>query len=125
MTARRREFSPKVREEIVERSKNERGQICCEGCSLVLGSKPYHLDHTIPEALFLDKSRPLTAADGKLLGWACCHKPKTAIDQGDIAKVKRVGAKHDGYARRSSRPMDGSRRSPWKKPLNGPAERRY
>lgn len=120
----RREFPRKIRAEIVERSKNEHGQICCEGCSLVLGAKAWHIDHTIPDALMLDKSRPLTKDDGRLLGWDCCHKPKTAVDQGDIAKSKRRGAKHDGYQRRTSRPVMGSVRSGWKKPFNGPPERR-
>lgn len=46
--------------------------------------------HTIPDALQVDKSRKLTADDGKLLGVECCHKPKTVIDQGVIAKAKRV-----------------------------------
>lgn len=85
----RREFSDPVRAQIVHRSMNERGLICCEGCSLVLGKKAWHIDHTIPDALYLDKRRPLTAKDGKLLGWDCCHKPKTAVDQGDIARAKR------------------------------------
>jgi hypothetical protein len=86
----RREFSNPVRAAIVKRAMNERRLPVCEGCGLVLAAKKYHIDHTIPDALAIDKSRPLTAADGKLLGWDCCHKPKTAIDQGDIAKVKRI-----------------------------------
>lgn len=121
----RREFPRAVRDEIIERSKNERGQICCEGCSLVLGSKPWHIDHTIPEALFLDKSRPLTKDDGKLLGWDCCHAPKTAVDQGDIAKAKRRARKHNGDRRQTGRALMGTVRSGWKKPINGPPERRY
>lgn len=42
--------------------------------------KPYHIDHTIADALQVDKSRKLTADDGKLLGVECCHKPKTKVD---------------------------------------------
>jgi hypothetical protein len=68
----------------------ESGEIACEGCGLILGKKRYHVDHTIPDALQVDKSGKLTAEDGKLLGWECCHKPKTANDQGVIAKAKRV-----------------------------------
>lgn len=116
----RREFSDRVKAEIVARATNADGRICCEGCGLVLGKKAHHIDHTIPDALMLDKSRPLTAADGKLLGWACCHKPKTASDQGDIARSRRRAAKDGGYHRRTRRPMDGSRDSRWKKPFNGP-----
>ena len=124
MTAPRREFPRKVRAEIVERSKNERGQICCEGCSLVLGAKAWHIDHTIPEALVMDKTRPLTAKDGKLLGWDCCHKPKTADDVGQIRKADRQRDNHTGARRRSSRPMMGSRASGFKIKMDRTVERR-
>jgi len=116
----RREFSNKVRLEIVHRAMNDKGLVVCEGCGLVLGRKPYHIDHTIPEAMVVDKGRPLTAADGKLLGWDCCHKPKTAVDQGDIAKSTRAELKHNG-ARRAQRPFPGSRRDKWKKKMDGSA----
>lgn len=93
----RREFSTQVYAQIVRRAMNADGQIVCEGCGLPLGKKPYHVDHTIPDALYLDKSRKLTAADGKLLGVQCCHAPKTRVDQGDIAKAKRREARHHGF----------------------------
>lgn len=93
----RREFSTQVYAQIVRRAMNAAGQIVCEGCGLPLGKKPYHVDHTIPDALYLDKSRKLTAADGKLLGVQCCHAPKTRVDQGDIAKAKRREARHHGF----------------------------
>ncbi len=97
----RREFSTRQKAEIVQRAMNERGQVCCEGCDLVLGKKPYHIDHTIPEAMVTDKTRPLTINDGKLLGWDCCHKPKTAEDVGDIAKVVRISNRHLGIKKPS------------------------
>jgi hypothetical protein len=90
----------------------------------VLGKKKYHIDHTIPDAMFADKTRELTAKDGKLLGWDCCHKPKTAADQGDIAKVKRVEAKDGGFQRRTSRPIPGSKASGWKIKMDRTVERR-
>lgn len=96
----RREFSKPVKAEIVRRAMLPDGKISCEGCGLVLGKKPYDIDHTIPDAMFLDKSRKLTAADGKLLGKECCHDPKThAIDIPTIAKVKRVEAKNLGVTK--------------------------
>lgn len=98
----RREFPAKVKAEIVHRAMNERGHVVCEGCDLVLGKKPYEIDHTIPDALVLDKSRPLTAADGKLLGKDCCHAPKTVKDVGVIAKVKRIERGHLGIRKRST-----------------------
>lgn len=98
----RREFTNRVKAEIVHRAMNADGRVVCEGCGLVLGKKPYEIDHTIADALVLDKSRPLTAADGKLLGKKCCHDPKTVKDVGTIAKVKRVSAKHLGIRNRST-----------------------
>lgn len=91
----RREFTRAVYAQIVHRAMVG-GEIACEGCGLVLGKKPYHVDHTIPDALQVDKTRKLTCDDGKLLGVECCHKPKTVADQGNIAEAKRREAKHLG-----------------------------
>jgi len=95
----RREFSPTVYAAIVKRATTDDHQIVCEGCGLVLGKKAWHIDHTIPDAMMIDKSRKLTAAEGKLLGVECCHAPKTKIDQGNIAKAKAVEAKDLGIKR--------------------------
>jgi len=96
----RREFSKPVKAEIVRRAMLPDGKIACEGCGLILGRKPYDIDHSIPDAMFLDKSRKLTAADGRLLGKECCHDPKThEIDLPAIAKVKRVEAKNLGVTK--------------------------
>lgn len=95
----RREFPRAVYMQIVRRAMLPTGEIACEGCGLVLGKKPYNVDHTIPEALFLDKSRKLTADDGKLLGVKCCHAPKTKIDVAVINQAKRREAKHQGVKR--------------------------
>lgn len=98
----RREFTPMVYAEIVRRATDERLGVVCEGCSLVLSGKPYHVDHTIPDALLLDKKRKLTAADGKLLGVECCHTPKTKDDVSNIARAKRRERKHRNHERRKS-----------------------
>lgn len=93
----RREFSKRQKAEIVHRAMNASGQITCEGCGLVLGRKPYEIDHVIPEGLILDKTRELTTKDGQLLGKACCHRGgKTAKDVGDIARAVRRFAKDRG-----------------------------
>jgi hypothetical protein len=98
--ANRREFPKPVMAEIVRRALHPKRGIVCEGCGLALGKKPYNIDHTIPDAMFLDKARKLTAADGKLLGKACCHDPKThGVDLPAIAKVKRVEAKNFGVTK--------------------------
>ena len=95
----RREFPKAVYAQIVKRAMQESGEIACEGCGLILGKKKYHIDHTIADALQIDKSRKLTADDGKLLGVECCHKPKTAVDVAVIAEAKRREAKHLGIKR--------------------------
>jgi hypothetical protein len=94
----RKEFTRDVYAAIVRRATNEHGYVTCEGCGLVLGKKPYHIDHTIADALILTKRR-LTEADGQLLGAECCHAGKTAQDQGIIAKVKRQEARSAGIKR--------------------------
>jgi hypothetical protein len=121
----RREFPRSVKAEIVKRAMDEKGRIRCEGCYGVV--RRFEIDHVIAEALVVDKTKPLTAKDGQLLGY-CCHRGedgKTAQDVANIARAKRRGAKHDGYARRTSRPIPGSKASGWRKPFNGPPERRY
>lgn len=86
----RREFTKAVYAQIVKRAMLDSGEIACEGCGLILGKKVYHIDHTVADALQVDKSRKLTADDGKLLGVECCHKPKTKSDVKVISKAKRV-----------------------------------
>lgn len=101
--AARREFSKKVRLEIVRRAMDSQGRLRCEGCGLVLSGKRFEIDHTIAEALIIDKSAPLTADDGQLLGVACCHRGgqnKTATDVANIARAKRRAAKHVGIKKR-------------------------
>lgn len=90
----RREFTPAQKRQIVERSKNERGEICCERCKLVLGGKPHEIDHVIAEGLRpeADKLKPITIAEGQLLGRDCCHRGadgKTNQDVKAIAKSNR------------------------------------
>ena len=100
MTA-RREFPRRVRAEIILRATNAAGIVTCEGCGLVLGRKPYEVDHTLPEALVMDKSRKLTAADGKLLGKACCHTPKTGDD---IRRIRKADRQRDKDTRALAKP---------------------
>jgi hypothetical protein len=95
----RREFTKAVYAQIVKRAMQPNGEIACEGCGLILGKKLYHVDHTIADGLQIDKSRKLTADDGKLLGVECCHKPKTAVDVAVIAEAKRREAKYLGIKR--------------------------
>ena len=99
----RREFTRNQREQIVERSKRN-GVICCEGCGLVLGAKPYEIDHVIAEGLRpeADKQRPITIVEGQLLGKDCCHRGehgKTNKDVKAIAQAKRRYNRANGLTR--------------------------
>jgi hypothetical protein len=122
----RREFPRSVKAEIVKRAMDEKGRIRCEGCYGVV--RRFEIDHVIAEALVVDKTKALTAKDGQLLGY-CCHRGedgKTAHDVTAIAKSKRPTRKLvAGIGKRSSRPIPGSKASGWRKPFNGPPERRY
>jgi hypothetical protein len=89
----RREFTKPVKAEILRRATRD-GRIHCEGCDIDVTGKRFEFDHTIAEALILDKSRKLTCDDGRLLG-ECCHRGpdgKTAKDVKAIAKAKRQEA---------------------------------
>ena len=123
MPRRRREFPRKIRAQIVFRATNEKGQVVCEGCGLVLGKKPYEIDHTIPEAMQGDDAPALTAGDGKLLGRDCCHRGKTATDVRAIRKSDRIRDKHSGAFKKPSR-FPNSRGGKWKTKLNGTTVRR-
>ena len=94
---RRREFPRSVKAEIVHRA-TRNSQVFCEGCGAP--AKIWHIDHTIPDALQIDKTGPLTAADGQLLCAGprdSCHATKTAEqDVPAIAKAKRREAAHLG-----------------------------
>ena len=97
----RREFSKAVYTQIVKRAFDEKRGFVCEGCGLVLGKKRWHVDHTIADGLHIDKSKPLTADEGQLLGVECCHTPKTKNDVRIIAKAKRVEGNYLGIKTKS------------------------
>ena len=95
----RREFSRAQKAQMLKRASDEKGRIFCEGCGLNITGKVVEFDHTIPEALIVDKTKPLTIDDGKALGRDCCHRApsgKTAQDVATIAKAKRQEAGHLG-----------------------------
>lgn len=103
--SKRREFSRAVRIEIVKRA-TKNGVVYCEGCGLP--AKRWEVDHTDPDAMQVDKSRPLTAADGKVLcegSPECCHDIKTARDHAAIAKAKRNEAKALRVATKPAKPI--------------------
>lgn len=76
-------------------------------------------DHVIPLELSGDDSDAnLRPAHER------CHRVKTAVDQGDIARAKRVRAKHRGARGVSGAVIPGSKASPWKRTIDGRTVRR-
>lgn len=121
----RREFTKAQKAEMIRRASDAKGNIFCEGCGLNVTGKVVEFDHTIPEAMILDKSRKLTADDGKMLGRDCCHRApggKTAQDVANIARAKRREANHLGIRPKSKFPC--SKDSPFRKKLDGSVVRR-
>jgi hypothetical protein len=129
--ARRREFTPAQRAEIVARATDAIGTIRCERCSLAQKPGSFEIDHIIAEGLrpTADKKAKLTIADGQLLGNACCHRGeggKTNDDVAKIAKAKRCEAKHVGIARpKQSIRSAGFQKAPAKEPKQIPANQSY
>jgi hypothetical protein len=111
--ANRREFKKSVKVEIVKRAipidigagarlRPNPEMAHCEKCGLSTKGR-FEIDHRDPDAMQIDKSKPLTAADGWLLCLPC-HDEKTAKDVADIAKAKRREAAHLG-AKRDKQPI--------------------
>ena len=109
----RQEFSKSIKLAAWERSKKH-----CDECRLpVIGTAEY--DHRIPCGLGgtndLDNCQVLCKK---------CHRRKTStLDVPVIAKSVRIEEKRAGV-RRQSRPMPGSRKSNFKKRMDGTVEKR-
>ena len=96
------------------------GNLRCEGCGLLLRGKRFDYDHEIEEWERNEPKhlrRPLTANDGKVLGYDCCHKDKSGRKAGERAHGKRIVEK---MARvRAKAPFPGGRNSRWKRKVSG------
>ena len=121
--SKRRNFTRAVRVEIIKRatvaSLNYR-MPHCEKCNSQCAKQAFEIDHRDPDAMQIDKSKPLTAADGWLLCLPC-HDEKTAKDVADIAKAKRREAAHLG-AKRDTQPIPQrpkGEKAPAKAPVPG------
>ena len=111
----RKEFSSKVRVAAFARCQGR-----CEICNIKirLGNGPEY-DHSTPDAV----GGAATLGNCLVLCRAC-HNTKTwRTDVPQIAKTKRISKKAIG-AERKGRPMPGSRKSMWKKKMNGETVRR-
>lgn len=111
----RQEFPDKVKVAAFDRAKGR-----CEVCTAKLFVGKYQYDHIIPTAV----GGPPTL-DNCRVACTACHGEKTAkVDVPAIAKSERIKRKHAGAKTPKGQAMPGSKRSGWKKPMNGPAERR-
>jgi 5-methylcytosine-specific restriction endonuclease McrA len=122
----RRDFSRRVKREALARSGG-----LCEAVGVWYGLEPnqrcryplnigVQFDHVTADALGGEPTLENCAA-------TCprCHIIKSSnIDTPKAAKTKRQSDKHLGI-RSTSRPIDGSKNSLWRKPFRGPAERRH
>lgn len=116
----RNEFSKKTKLAAFQRAEG-----CCEVCTLKITAAigPTQYDHRIPDGLDGDNSLENCQVLCKP-----CHDLKTftAID-GDvskIAKAKRINSKQANADGRRSPAIPGSRRSPYKRKMDGTIERR-
>lgn len=111
----RREFPRKVKATAFQRAYGQ-----CEICTVRLSVGKFHYDHRIPDAMggepTLENCQVLCTA---------CHATKTPADVKRIAKTVRQRDKNNGTHTRTSRPLMGTKASGWRKPFNGPPERRY
>jgi 5-methylcytosine-specific restriction endonuclease McrA len=109
----RREFSAKIKVAAYERSQGR-----CEACALPLQTGRFHYDHVLPDALggepVLENCEVICRA---------CHDDKThKADVPRIAKMKRQKSAHLG-ARKSARPIPGSKASGIRRRMNGTVEK--
>ena len=88
------------------------------GCK-IHSSQDWQADHIIPLGL----DGPDTP-DNMRPAHVDCHKAKSSVDKGQIAKAVRQRANHLGIKRRQSRPMPGTKASGVRKRMDGTVERR-
>jgi hypothetical protein len=93
----RRNFTRNQKEQIVERARRD-GVVHCDGCGLALKPGTYDVDHIIPEGNrpAVDKLKPLTLADGQVLGNACCHRGEAGKTNKDIKAIAKGKRQYDG-----------------------------
>jgi 5-methylcytosine-specific restriction protein A len=93
----------------------------CAACTQKIDAgKAWDIDHIVPLAL-----GGTNAADNLQILCRPCHRSKTTqSDIPRIAKTKRLKAHHLGARAPSTRPIPGSRHSPWKRKMDGSVVRR-
>ena len=115
-TVRRPTFSTSFRLNLFLKRKGK-----CAGCTQKIDAgKVWDIDHIIPLAL-----GGTNAPENLQILCRSCHRSKTTqSDIPRIAKTKRLKARHLGAKSPPTRPIPGSRRSPWKRKMNGSVMKR-
>lgn len=110
----RREFKRSVKVAIIKRATKELPSgfryAACEKCGMDCRGR-FVIDHIDPDALQIDKSKPLTAEEGQLLCLPC-NEIKTKKDIADIAKVKRQEAEYLGADKPNKSPIPRRPKAP-------------
>ncbi len=93
----------------------------CAACTQKIeAGKAWNIDHILPLAL-----GGTNAPENLQILCRPCHRSKTThSDIPRIAKTKRLKARHLGARAPSNCPIPGSRRSPWKRKMDGSLVRR-
>ena len=88
----------------------------CAACSQKIDAgKAWDIDHILPLAL-----GGTNAPENLQILCRPCHRAKTThSDIPRISKTKRLKARHLGARATSTRPIPGSRHSPWKRKMDG------
>ena len=115
-TARRPTFSTSFRLNLFLMRKG----LCAACTQKIDAGKAWDIDHILPLAL-----GGTNEPDNLQILCKPCHRAKTTkSDVPRIAKTKRLKARHLGACAPSRRPIPGSRRSPWKRKMDGSLVRR-
>ena len=98
----------------------KRKGICSDCNRKIEAGKAWDIDHILPLAM-----GGTNAPENLQILCRPCHRSKTShSDIPCIAKTKRLKARHLGARAPSTRPIPGSRRSPWKRKMDGSVVRR-
>lgn len=109
-------FSRSVKEAILARADG----LCECGCEMPLDGD-VHFDHYPTPAAW---GGPATVENGRALRKKCHNRITAKIDVPKIAKAKRIVEKRLGLREKKGRPMPGTKRSGWKRKVDGTVERR-
>ena len=109
------EFTKKTKLEAWSRSGGN-----CEGCTARLYPGRFDYDHVIPTEL----GGPATLENCAVLCSACHRKKTGQIDIPTIAKSNRVRASHLKLKQPKGRPIPGSKRSGYKRKMDGTVVKR-